>query len=436
MAGSSKRHVKRGQRPGKKSLIGKTIDLDIRDMAHGGSAMGKFRGRSVLVPYALPGEAITAEITEERGSLLIARGLQLKAASADRAAPQCPHFGPGRCWGCQWQHIDYRAQLLLKQDVLADQLSRAGGLPDTLVDAVLRPVVPAEEIWRYNQVLTLRRNDDGEWGLRRQQGRDLEPISDCHLSHIDLPATLAELDLDFEFARRLTLQRGSDGRIMLIFKVGAEQAPTLHTDLPLSVNMILPDNVPVNLIGDAHSVFDIKGRDFRVTAGAAIRPNINQIEPLIDTVLSALQLSGNERVLDLYAGVGIFSAFMAAHAQVITLVESYPPAVSDADVNLRDFDNIDVIEGQVEAVLADMLAANAQYDVALVDPPSSGIHPSIIKQVQGLQVRRLAYVSGDPTSLARDCKQLFAAGFRLRLIQAVDMAPQTYYITTVAYFER
>ena len=427
---------KRRQPRGAKSLMGKTIDLDISDMAYGGQALGKYRGKTIFVPYTLPGESITAEITEERGGAAFARGLRLRAASEDRVAPRCPHFGPGRCWGCQWQHIDYSAQLLLKRDVLADQLARVGKLPDRIIDQVMRPVLPAAKIWHYNQRLTLQRDERGAWGLRRQGRRGIEAINDCHLAHPELIAILSELDIEYERARRLTLQRGSDGQIMLIFEIDEEEAPRLHTDLPISVNLILPDKAPINLIGAALSHFRISGRVFRVTAGAAIRPNIDQIDTLANAVMDALQLERHHRVLDLYAGVGIFSAFLAEQAALVTAVESYPPAASDAEINLDDFDQVDIVEGQVEAVLSDMVEAAAEYDMALVDPPSGGLSRSVIADLARLPIERLVYVSGDPPSLARDCKSLYEAGFRLLEVQAVDMAPQTYFITAVARFER
>ena len=242
------------------ALKGKTVELDIRDMAHGGKGLGIYRGAPVFVPYTLPGESITAEITGGRGKALFGRGLRLNAASGDRVEPRCSHFGPGRCWGCQWQHIDYAAQLLLKQDVLADQLARVGKLPDKLIESVLRPVLPAPERWAYNHSLSLLRAEPGGWGLKRQE-RGIEAISECHVAHPDLINLLLDLDLDYQQAQRMTLRRGSDGRKMLIFEINAEEAPALSTDLPLSVNLILPDREPINLIGDAHSMFQIAGRE-------------------------------------------------------------------------------------------------------------------------------------------------------------------------------
>lgn len=403
-------------------------------MGHGGKALGFYRGKPVFVPYAIPGEIITAEITGGSGGATFARGLTLQAASADRVAPRCPHFGPGACWGCHWQHIDYTAQLLLKQDVLADQLSRLGRLPDKLIDSALQPALPADEIWRYQHSLRLTRSPAG-WGLPRES-RGIEAIADCHLAHPDLITLLAQLELDYARAQRMTLRRGSDGRLMLILEVDAEVDPELRTDLPLSVNLLLPSREPVNLIGAAHSNYTIGEKAFRATAGSTIRANIGGISQLTAVAAAALQLRDQQHALDLYAGIGIFSAFMADEAALVTTVESYPPAANDADFNLRDHDNIDLIEGGVEAALIELAEAGAEVDAALVDPPSAGLGADVIAALARLNIKRLVYVSGDPASLARDTKRLLERGFQLERIQPIDLSPQTYYIDCVAAFAR
>ncbi len=429
-----RRHARKPRRQRQNSLKGKTVTLEINDMAHGGSGLSLYRGKPVFVPYTLPGESITAVISGQRGNVLFARGQQLIAASQDRAEPRCPHFGPGRCWGCQWQHIDYSAQLALKQDVLADQLSRVGKLPDSVIESALKPITPAPQPWAYNHSLSLQRAESGLWGLKRQE-RGVEPVMECHLAHPDLLALLLELDLDYEPAQRMTLRRGSDGRQMLIFEIDAEEEPQLETDLPLSVNLILPDREPVNVIGDAHSLYTIGDRRFRATAGAYMRTNIGALAGLVAAVQQMARLQGGEAILDLYAGVGIFSAFMAGAVDRVTLVESYPPAAGDADHNLADFDNVDVIEGSVENVLADMIHEEARYDIALVDPPRKGLSDEVIARLAELGIERIVYVSGNPAALARDSRRLINLRYRLRKIQPIDLAPQTYYIDAIACFE-
>lgn len=425
----------RRARKSQSAFIGKKVALDIVDMAAGGRGLGFFRDKAVFVPYTIPGEAIQAEITGERRGALFAAGLRFQALSADRAQPRCPHFGPGGCWSCQWQHIEYPAQLLLKQDVLADQLSRLGKLPDALIADVLSPLLPAPQQWQYNQALRLEQTDAGDWGMRRET-QGFESISECHLAHPALISALAELDLRYPQARSLMLRRGSDGRIMLILTLGAEALPALKTDFPVSVNLLSPQRVPINLIGDAHSIFHIGESVIRATAGAFMRPNIGGLERLTAAVARALELDGGQRLLDVYAGVGIFSAMAARQAALITLVDSYPPAANDAEANLSEFDNIDIIEGAAEAALPAIARQSAQYDCAILDPPRAGLSPEVINCLKQLSVGRVVYISDRPAALARDSRALIDAGYTLSEIQPLDLAPQTWLSSAVARFER
>lgn len=405
------------------------FELELIGMAHGGSALGRHAGRTVFLPYAIPGERVLARAVEQRGRAVFAEGVSLLEASADRVFPQCRHFGPGRCGRCQWQHIDYPAQILLKQDVLADQLARVGGFDD----ADVRAVIPAPLQWGYNYHMTMTAGEDGIPGFPAASGPGIIPIDECHILHPDLLALYETLDLQFDGLRRLTLQRGSDGRPMLIIAMADDSAPELETDIPASVNMLLTDGEPVNLIGETHTRYSIRDRVFRATAGSAFRPNVPQVAALVGLVLDALDLRGGESVLDLYAGVGVFSAFMAPHAGLVTLVESFPPAATDAEENLAGDSNVDIIEGTIEDVLP---ALQDRYDAALLDPPGDGLSLEAIDALGAFGPPRLVYVSSDPATLARDAQRLVNQGYALRYVQPIDMAPQTYYIDSVAVLER
>lgn len=405
-----------------------TIEVELTAMAHGGSALGRYEKRTVFVPYTIPGERVLAEIVEDRGRVAFARGVQLLDASADRVYPRCPHFGPGRCGQCHWQHIDYPAQLLLKQDVLADQLARIGGFDD----ADVQPVIPSEQIWDYNYHMTMIAREDGQPGFAATDGDRVILIDECHILHPDLLALYETLDLQFDGLRRMRLQIGMDGSPMLILTMADDNAPELHLDLPASVNMILFDNEPVNLIGDSHSRYLVNEQPFRVTAGSDFRPHVAQIPRLVQVVLSMLELTGIESVLDLYGGVGVFSAFLAHQADLVTLVDSYPPAVTDAEVNLADFENVDLIEGPVEEVLPDL---EDEYDAAVLDPPGEGLSVDAVDLLAEMKIPRLVYVSSDPATLARDARRLCNQGYVLRTVQPIDLAPQTYYIDSVALLE-
>jgi 23S rRNA (uracil1939-C5)-methyltransferase len=413
--------------------LNNTFELSIDSIANGGAGMGLHRRQPVFVPYTIPGERVIVRPVEQAERHMIAEGVKLLDASADRVYPVCPHFGPGRCGRCQWQHIDYEAQLLLKQDILADQLSRIGGLTDREIEAALRPVIGSPDQWGYNYQMTFNVTSDLKLAFPSADGKSYFPIEVCHILHPDLLDLYNQLDLDLTDIKRVRLQLGSDDECMIVLSLEKDEAPELETDLTASINVLLPDNEPMNLIGDSHSRYEFSGRRFRVTAGSSFRANLSQMPHLVATVTSMLDLHGSETLLDLYAGVGVFSAFAAPNASLVTLVESYPPAVTDADENLADFENVDVIEGSVEEVLETLEDA---YDAAIVDPGSRGLSKEVIDGLVGTQAARIVYISDDPASLARDAKRLTQQGYRLATAQPLDFAPQTYYLETAALFVR
>lgn len=404
------------------------IEIELEAMANGGSALGRHGKQTVFVPYTIPGERVQARIVENRSRVVFAEGITLLDASADRVYPRCKHFGiNGRCGRCHWQHIRYEAQLLLKQDVLADQLARIGGFDD----ADVRPVIASPDEWGYNYHMTMRVGDDGKLGFPSIDDNRIIAIEECHILNPDLLALYHALDLDFDGLRRVRFQIGSDGQHMLILTMAGENAPELETDMPTSVNLLLDDGEPINLIGESHSRYTVDERAFRVTAGSSFRANVSQLPNLVRAVMEGLD--GSESVLDLYSGVGLFSAFVAEHADLVTLVESFPPAATDADENLVDFENVDILEGTVEDALTDL---DDEYNAAILDPPDDGLSTEVVDALSERAIPRLVYVSGDPATLARDVKRLVNHGYQMVYAQPIDLAPQTFYIDTVAVLER
>ncbi len=402
-----------------------TFEIEIETMAYGGSGLGKHDNQVVFVPYTIPGEVLEAAITDARGRIAFGKGVRLLDASADRVLPQCQHFGPGRCGGCQWQHMTDAAQILIKQDVLADQLERVGGFNDVEV----RPVIPSPQLWGYNHRMTFTFTEDGKLGLPGADG-GVHPVEVCEVLHPDLLNLYAQLDLETGKLQSVELVRG-DGSHMVILGAATDEAPELELDLPASINLLLPDNEPLNLAGDTHVIYTIAGRAFRVTAGSAFRANVTLVDSLVAEVLAALGKA--DSVLDLYAGVGLFGAFIAEQANYVTLVESYPPAATDADENTADFDHVDVIEGTVEEILE---AAEDNYDAAVVNPPGSGLTTEAIDGLAALRLTTLVYVSSDAATFSRDAKRLRGHGFELAYVQPLDFAPQTYYTEIVGRFTR
>ena len=382
------------------------------------------------MPYAIPGERILARLTDDRGRYAFAAGATLLEPSPHRVEPRCPHFGPGGCGGCHFQHIDYAAQPGYKRDVVIDQLTRIGGFSDPVV----HPTLPSPDAWAYRHHATFHVDAESSLCFVGTDNQTLIPIEECHIIRPELLDLFYELNLDgIPELDRVRLQSGSDGDLMAILSTRDDEAPELEVTLPVSINFLLSDNEPVNLIGASHVTYAVRGRRFRVTAGGFFQVNLPQAAALVDLVLARLDLRGGELVLDLYAGVGLFTAFIAERASLVTSIESYPPAVTDADENLADLDNVDLIEGGVEAVLPEL---DEQYDAAVVDPPPSGMDGHALDALAAIGPRTLVYVSADPASLARDGKRLAQKGYRLVDVQPLDMAPQRYPIQSVAHFTR
>ena len=409
------------------------IMLDITDMAQGGLAIGRAGKERVFLPYAIPGEHVEARITHVTDKAIFAEGARMLDASLDRVNARCEHFG--RCWGCQWQHMEYKAQVILKFDVLADQLGRMGKMSDALLTRVLKHVIPSPEIWGYNWRMMFVPADDGRLALHTRDGRTLERINTCHILHPELLALYDSLDMDFSDSKRVHLMRGEHDEMMLVLEMENEILPQLISDMRLSVNVILPDREPLNIMGDTNLTYMINGVPMRVTVGSAFRSNIGQTTRLAQEVVKAARLKGGENVLDAYAGVGVFAAQLAGKAAHVTLIESYPPAATDAEVNLEAFDEVTIIEGTVEDTLASMIESEMTFDVAVVDPPSTGLSDEAREQLASM-CGRIVYVSSNPLTFARDATYFMQQGYTLVQIQPLDFAPHTYYVETVSVLER
>jgi 23S rRNA (uracil1939-C5)-methyltransferase len=188
----------------------------------------------------------------------------------------------------------------------------------------------------------------------------------------------------------------------------------------------------MTLAGGDSLVIQVRGRDFRVSGGSFFQVNTAAAGLLVDLVLDGLALAGGESVLDLYSGVGLFSAFIAPKAARVIGVEAYEPAVEDAAVNLDEFDNVEIYAAAVEDVLPGLAGP---FAAAVLDPPRAGCTSEALDALLAARVARIVYVSCDAATFARDARRLAAGGYRLEWVQPVDLFPQTYHIECVALFQ-
>jgi 23S rRNA (uracil1939-C5)-methyltransferase len=407
------------------------IELTLTDIANGGQALGRQGDKTIFVPYAIPGETLTARIVEDRGRYAFAEGVQLLDASLDRVMPTCPHFGPKRCGGCQWQHIDYPAQLALKTDILVDQLSRIGGFEDAPVQMTLS----SPQLWHYRHEAILYPLPDARLGFRSTDGKSPFLTEECYIITPNLLILSDQLDLQLDTLTEVILRDNSAGDCMVALSTTDDVPPELEMDIAASVNFLLSDREPANLIGSTHLTYHILGKPYRVTAGSFWRCQPTQIETLAALLVQWVNLQGNESILDLYGGVGLFSGVLAPYANLVTCVDSYPPAMTDAEENLQEFDNIDVIEADVAEALANL--PEDHYDIAIFDPPKEGLSLEVIDALEAVLPDRVVYIGEDPATLSRDLKRLHQRyGYQLDQIQPLDFEPHTYRTVTAAHLHR
>lgn len=402
------------------------LTLHLTGIAHGGAAVGRHEGKVIFVPYALPGETVRAEIVEDRSRYARARLVEVLEPSPERVEPPCPYFGPDGCGGCHLQHSTYEAQLRLKAQVVAEQLARIGGFADPPV----LPTLPDPGGWAYRNQARFHPAPTGGLGFCLEDRREVVPIEECLILHPFLSELYEALDLELPGLTALTLRAGvATGDRMLILETAGDEAPELEIDLPLSCVLLTADGLPVPLIGDPYIAERVAGYTYRISAPSFFQANTAQAERLVSLVLEDLAPESHEVVLDGYCGVGLFTLPLAERAGMVVAVEANPVAVDDLLVNAADLENVEVVEGPVEAVLADR---EGRLDAAVVDPPRTGLSPEALEGLIAARPARLVYVSCDPATLARDARRLAAAGYSLERVRPVDLFPQTYHIETVS----
>ncbi len=372
-------------------------EITCATLTYGGQALSHLPdGRVVFVPFALPGETVRARLVKEKQGYAAAELLAVIAPSPERIAPRCRHFMD--CGGCHYQHMAYETQLAAKTQILRDQLTRLAGL----IDPPVEPAVPSPHPWYYRNHVQFHRAADGRLGFQAARSRRIVPITECHLPE----ERLNEVWLRGvkNRAERVSLRVGSDGRVQ-----GADYAG------------------PVTM--------EVLGRPFRVSAGSFFQVNTALAAEMVRHVLAHLPLASApaSTALDVYCGVGLFSAFLAARAARLVGIEFSPSACADFAANLAEFDQVELYADSAEQALA---ALAGPINSLLVDPPRAGLGAAVAAHILRLSPANLVYISCDPATLARDARQLTAGGYRLARITPFDLFPQTYHIESISFWEK
>ncbi|MGE5602486.1 MAG: class I SAM-dependent RNA methyltransferase [Nitrososphaerales archaeon] len=426
--------------------MGQTIEFTLDAIAHGGESIGRHAGKTVFVPYGIPGERVRVELVEEKERWARARLIAVLQPSLDRVEPPCPYFGPDKCGGCQWQHIAYERQAALKQEIVADQLRRLGHIERPHIADVIAVADPEAGEGEAPYLDYGYRNQidfgiaHGQTALRRADGRALIPVDFCLLVNDRIDRLHGALQVDYPELTgiRIRASENTDDAMVLLettAEADGAAAPEIEIDLPAAVAFHGERRVQP-LIGEPFITEDMNGLAYRISPLSYFPPNTAATAALIEVVLAYADPQPAKRVLDLYCGVGLFSIPLAHAGASVTGVESNPAACEDFAINAGERENIELHEGAVEEVLPALLAGGQHFDVVVLDPPNTGAGADVLRTVAGFGPLHLIYVAGDPAGLARDAVHLLSLGYRLVEVQPIDLQPQTFRIETVALWER
>jgi tRNA/tmRNA/rRNA uracil-C5-methylase (TrmA/RlmC/RlmD family) len=389
--------------------------------------VARHEGRVVFVRHTLPGERVVVRVTEDRHpGFCRADAIEVLEASPDRVERPCPYSGPGRCGGCDWQHVDPAAQRALKASVVREQLTRLAGLPD--VDVAVEELPGGPLRWRSRARFAVDRS--GAAGLRRHRSHDVVVLGDCPIT-VE-PAARAVLGQRWPGAGAVDVSVDSTGAVTTT-RLDRRGRPT-------SSRVVRPGgDLPEEPTARAER--RAGGRDWEVEGTGFWQVHPAAADALVAAVAGFADVRPGETVLDLYAGVGLFGGALApavGPAGRVVCVESDEAACAAADANLAGLPQAEVWQGDVDAEgLQDLLAElGTAPDVVVLDPPRAGAGQAVSRLLAGTGARAVVYVACDPASLARDVAAFAEGGYRLTAVRGFDAFPMTAHVECVALLAR
>ena len=441
-------------------------ELDLLAPVQGGQMLTRSAGQVVFVHGGIPGERVRVAPPLRKRGYLETEALHIIQRVPSRTVPPCHYFGENGlergaidapehesgpvCGGCQYQHIEYTAQLQMKRRVLQDVLRRVG----KIVDAPVQEPIASPAFYQYRNKASWLISTDGEPAYRSARSHTPVPIDVCHLltpETLDLLGLIrgaaAEIGLA-GLAHEVEARSLSDGegrvRSTLVLDLAASTTEAEANALADALMEIAPD---LESIAATHRG---RGEDAAILAGSQRHPaqfldetmllspttffqvNVPAAELLVSYALQQCGAVDGRQVLDLYSGAGTFTLPLARQASAVIAMEIDAGAVADARAVLaaQGLENVTLLQGDAATNLRAVLPGTV--DCVVLDPPRSGCAPAVIRQLVRAKIPRLVYVSCDAATLARDLRALLDAGYEMEAIQPVDLFPQTAHIESVS----
>jgi tRNA/tmRNA/rRNA uracil-C5-methylase (TrmA/RlmC/RlmD family) len=399
------------------SWAGREFEVDAGSPAHGGSCVARHEGRVLFVRHALPGERVRVLVTEDAGGTFCrADAVAVLTASPDRVTAPCPHAGPGRCGGCDWQHASAAAQRRLKADVVREQFRRLAGLEIDLAEV---EALPGGSLgWRTRIAFAVAA--DGTTGLHRHRSHELEPVAHCPLG----VAGVARARSAPRDATGIEAVRGDDGAVSVLARRPGPGRQARGRRPPDRIEVVSGPSRVTHRLGERVLTSD---------AGVFWQVHPAAVSMFCDAVLAGVAPRDGETVLDLFCGAGALTVRLAdlvGPSGHVLGIESAAQAVTDARANLADLPWASVRHGRVDPALIGALDLSPEIVVA--DPPRAGVGAATMRALIAARPRVIGYLSCDPATLARDVRAAVDGGWRLARLRAFDAFPMTHHVECLA----
>ncbi|WP_416828988.1 23S rRNA (uracil(1939)-C(5))-methyltransferase RlmD [Ectobacillus polymachus] len=445
--------------------LGQTFPVTIKRIGINGEGVGYFKRQVVFIPGALPGEEVVAEVTTVKRGYAEAKLKKIRKRSSQRVTPPCPVYD--QCGGCQLQHLSYEGQLEQKRDIVVQAFEKYTKIPTNII----RPTIGMEDPWHYRNKSQLQVGKEEQTiiaGLYALNSHRLVDISDCHIQHTStnevtkkVKRILERLNIPIYNERKktgiirtiVTRVAMQTGELQLVLITTKQDFPR-KDQLVKQIQTALPHvkSIMQNVNGEKTSLifgdetFRLSGKEviqetlgdlsFELSARAFFQLNPVQTVKLYDEVKKAAQLTGNEKIVDAYCGVGTIGLWLAPQAAEIRGMDVIPESIEDAKKNAEKhgFTHTKYVTGKAEYWLPKWVKEGWQPDVVVVDPPRTGCDEKLLDTILEVKPKKMVYVSCNPSTLARDVKQL-SKMYNVEYVQPVDMFPQTSHVECCALLE-
>ncbi|ART75341.1 23S rRNA (uracil(1939)-C(5))-methyltransferase RlmD [Sutcliffiella horikoshii] len=446
--------------------VGQTFPLTIKRLGINGEGVGYFKKQVVFVPGALPEEVVVAEVTDVKNKFAEAKIKKIRSKSPHRTTPPCPIYE--QCGGCQLQHLKYDQQLTLKRDIVIQSLERHTKLNVSKLD--IKPTIGMEDPWYYrnkSQFQVGKQKEKVIAGLYGANSHKLIDIDNCIVQHsatTEVTNTVKKILHDFNIPVHNEKKGQPSVRTIMTrvgFSTGEIQVVLITTDEKLPRKQLVVEEIQKRLPKVKSIMQNINGRktslifgeetihlsgekviqetlgdvSFELSARAFFQLNPVQTIKLYDLVKEAAQLTGKEKVVDAYCGVGTIGLWLAEGAGEVRGMDTIAESIDDAKENAKrhGYTNMKYVAGKAEKWLPRWVKEGWRPDTIVVDPPRTGLDETFMKTVLDVEPKNFVYVSCNPSTLAKDI-QFLSKKYKVDWIQPVDMFPQTAHVESVVRF--